>query len=266
MSLKKVINFIETKLENNQTTVSEVYGTEHFCYFLYSLVRMTHPLTVVELGTGTGMTTCMIAQALKENQKGQLWTIDDGSDWKNIQPLAHYFLKEKFKGSYPDFLSQIFRGLELEHFISFQSLHLSPDQFFNPHKPIDLLFEDAQDAGPQGCINLLRYYLPKMNTYSSIFIDRASTIHHSYLMLEEIIKYLQQGKIPQQLIRNMNKEEVYKVEELVKTSKFTLIHLTETAQGKHSKHQNSRAWIKIEPIDVVHHNQVYTFSLNYKET
>ena len=73
------------------------------------------------------------------------------------------------------------------------------------------MFEDAQDAGPQGCINLLRYYLPKMNTYSSIFIDRASTIHHSYLMLEQIIKYLQEGKIPQQLIRNMNKEEFLQI-------------------------------------------------------
>jgi len=262
MSLEKVINYIRTKLNDGPTTLSEVYGTEHFCYFIYSLVRMTHPLTVVELGTGAGVTTCMIAHALKENKKGLLWTIDNGSDWKNIKLN---FLKEKFKGSYSDFLNKLFKRLELQEFISFQNIHLNSKQFFNPNKPIDLLFEDAQDEGPQGCINLLGYYLPKMNKYSSIFIDRASTIHHSYLLLEYIIDRLQEGKIPRQLVRNMSPEEVQKTEELVKSSKFTLVHLTETAQDKHNKHQNSRAWIKIEPLDVVHHNKVYTFALKYQE-
>lgn len=44
--------------------------------FLNALVRMTKPAIVVETGTHKGFSTLMIAQALKANGKGYLYTVD----------------------------------------------------------------------------------------------------------------------------------------------------------------------------------------------
>jgi hypothetical protein len=49
------------------------------------------------------------------------------------------------------------------------------------------------------------------------------------------------------------------MERLVKTCEFQLINLTETGRKKATM-QNSRAWIKIQPLDYVPHNGVLTFS------
>lgn len=44
--------------------------------FLNALVRMTKPAIVVETGTHKGFSTLMVAQALKANGKGHLYTFD----------------------------------------------------------------------------------------------------------------------------------------------------------------------------------------------
>ena len=237
MSLENVIHYIKGKT---------AYGTENFCYFLYSLIKMEQPDTVIELGVGEGVSTCMMAQALKENGKGVVWGIDNGRDWK-------------LEGSYENFLNKLLEKLELEKFVHFKNITLTDTQFFDPQKPIDILFADAGDTGPLNCINLLRYYLPKMNRYSSIFIDRSSTIHHAYLVLEQIIKHFQDKQIPACLLSSLGHEEVQNFQRLISTSKFTLIHLTETEKAKINKAQNSTAWIKIEPLDLFHHNGVNSF-------
>jgi len=236
MSLENVIRYISGKTQ---------YGTENFCYFLYSLVKMEQPANVVELGVGEGISTCMMAQAMKENGKGVVWGIDNGEDWKD--------------GSYENFLNKLLEKLELEKFVHFKNITLTTTQFFDPKKPIDILFADAGSTGPLECINLLRYYLPKMNRYSSIFIDRSSTLHHSYLVLEQIIKHFQNQQIPFCLLASLDDKEAKNLQRLVHTSKFTLIHLTETEKNKINKFQNSTAWIKIEPLDIFHHNDVQTF-------
>jgi len=237
MSLENVIRYIKGKT---------AYGTENFCYFLYSLVKMEQPDNVVELGVGEGVSTCMMAQAMKENGKGVVWGIDNGEDWK-------------LDGSYENFVNKLLKKLKLEKFVNFKNITLTDKQFFDPKKPIDMLFVDAGDTGPVNCVHLLRYYLPKMNRYSSIFIDRSSTIHHAYLMLEQIIKHLQNKQIPFCLLSSLDDHEVKNFQQLVHTSKFTLIHLTETEKAKINKVQNSTAWIKIEPLDLFHHNNVQTF-------
>jgi len=247
-SLENVIHYINGKTK---------YGSENLCYLLYSLVKMEQPDVVVELGIGAGVTTCMIAQALKENGKGMIWGIDNGEDWT--------------EGSYDEFLNKLLNQLELNEVVNFKNITLTETEFFDPKKPIDILFADVGNTGPLECINLLRYYLPKMNKYSSIFIDRSSTIHHAYLLLEQIIKYFQEKKIPACLTSalveedenipkcfttSLTKEDTDKLYKLVLNSKFTLMHLTETQKAKKIKHQNSTAWIKIEPLDLFHHNGV----------
>ena len=145
--------------------------------------------------------------------------MDNGEDWH-------------LDGSYENFLNNLLKKLKLEKFVNFKNITLTDTQFFDPKKPIDILFSDATDSGPRGCIDLLRYYLPKMNRYSSIFIDRSSTIHHAYLVLEQIIKHFQDKKIPACLLSSLGHEEVKNFERLVYTSKFTLIQLTETEKAK----------------------------------
>jgi len=249
MSLEKVINYINTKIRKDDLTIGEYYGTEHFGYLLYSLIRMEQPKTVVELGSGLGSTSCMMAQALKENGKGILWAIDNGEDWKTLSQTLLYNNQ-----SYDDFFRNLLKKLNLEKVVKFKNVTLTKESFFNPHKPIDMLFCDAPDSNAQGCINLLKYYLPLMSKYSSIFIDRSSTINHAYLMLEQLIGYLQQGKIPA-CLRSKSFNSISHL-------KFTLVHLAETKEGKKNRQQNSRTWIKIEPTDVIIHNEVENYFSN----
>ena len=251
MSLQKIITYLNTKIKDDTITIGEGYGNENFCYLIYSLIRMEHPQTVIELGSGLGSTTCMMAQALKENGKGTLWAIDNGQDWKTLKKHVG-----KPNQSYENFFQKLLERFELEKFVKFKNITLTPISFFNPQKPVDMMFFDAHDSSAQGCTQLLRYYLPIMNKYSSIFIDRSSTINHAYLMLEQLVQYLQQGKIPACLVSNRPQEEVNAIYQLVLNSKFTLIHLAETEAGKKNKAQNSTAWIKIEPLDILIHNQV----------
>ena len=80
MSLLDIIKYNNTLVANgDNVTLSEVYGKEKFCYLVYSLVKMQQPETILELGTGLGTTALMIAQALKENNKGKIYTVGNGS-------------------------------------------------------------------------------------------------------------------------------------------------------------------------------------------
>ena len=74
------------ELKQFTDSVGKIYGTEDFSLYLYSLVKMTRPSTVLELGTGLGTAALWMALALKENNNGILHTIDDGSEWERIKP------------------------------------------------------------------------------------------------------------------------------------------------------------------------------------
>ena len=95
-----------------------------------------------------------------------------------------------------------------------------------------------------------------MNSRSSIFIDRASTLNHSYLLLEKIIGELQNNRISNSLVDGLPKKTQDLIYRLVSKSKFTLIHLTEDDNNKVNKLQNSTSWIKIEPLDFVFRGNV----------
>ena len=49
---------------------------EATAYFLYSLVRLIQPDVVIEIGTAKGNSTISIGQALKDNGRGKLYTMD----------------------------------------------------------------------------------------------------------------------------------------------------------------------------------------------
>ena len=252
-SLIDIIQYINTKSQlNKNLKISEIYGTENFCHFLYSLVKMEQPKVVVELGSGFGICSFMMGQALKENKTGKLWTIDNGVDWH----LMKDDIKTKFK-THKDYFNNLIEKFDLKDFVELiHNVDTSKNLCFYPNQKIDLLFADAQEVDPIGCMNILRSYLPIMKPNSSIFIDRASTINHSFLFLEKIINELQNNKINASLIDGLPKKEQETIAEMITKSKFTLVHLVEKDNNKSNKWQNSTAWIKIEPVDYIFRDNV----------
>jgi predicted O-methyltransferase YrrM len=254
--------YISHRSSPEARTVADLFGTENFCHFLYSLVRMDRPSVVVELGCGGAATALMVAQALLENGHGQLWTIDNGSDWTNElvrETCLNALGAADGKMAYAEFISTLLDRFGLSGRMSLVEMTLNGADFFDPGQKIDMLFSDATPSHAEGCLALLKYYLPRVNTYSSIFIDRAGTINHAWLLLRYVVDRLQTGKIPLHLTDGCTAMEQRALEQLVKTCEFQLINLTETMHLKKNKMQNSRAWIKIQPHDYIPHNDVLTF-------
>jgi len=64
--------------------IGEVFATEYRGPFFHSLVRMQKPQNILELGTGLGTTAFWMAQAVKENGRGHVWTVDNGGSWPHV--------------------------------------------------------------------------------------------------------------------------------------------------------------------------------------
>ncbi|MGH8464550.1 MAG: hypothetical protein ACRER5_10420, partial [Pseudomonas sp.] len=77
------------KLSSLRESMGWVYGSEDLCVLLYSLVKRMRPRTVVELGTGFGVTAAWMAGALRENGGGVIHTYDNGSHFSS-EPGVRY--------------------------------------------------------------------------------------------------------------------------------------------------------------------------------
>ena len=109
-------------------------------------------------------------------------------------------------------------------------------------RPIDLLFSDFRHGGVS-ILEILGHFLPSMAPSSSIFIHSAPTFWPSYLLLEHLCSQLNAGKVPQ-LLQDLCSLDL---SEFVRRRRIVLVHLTERKPRK----QNSAAWLKIEPVDVL---------------
>jgi hypothetical protein len=259
MSLQSVLGYVNRRPVEGGSSIAEMYGTEYFGLLLHSVIRMCRPNVVVELGAGACATTCLAAEALKENGKGHIWSVDNGDDWQSAlkAPCQTALDYSDAAEGYPAFFARLMRGFELEPWTTLVPATLTDTSFYAPATDkIDIVFADAPPSDARGCINLLRYYLPKMRRYSSIFIDRASTINHSYLLLNYVVDQLNGQRIPLQLLSHLDEDEERAMRELVRDCKFSIVHLTEANEGKLNKLQNSRAWLRIEPNDYLPHNNV----------
>jgi len=227
--------------------IGPLFGTEDFCFFLYSLVKMHRPAIVLEVGTGCGAAALWLAQAVKENGTGHVWTIDDGSEWSLLlQAPACPLLPEERKESHAAFFNDVLDRFGLAPQVTFIPRKVPP--FPRIDGKIDLLFSDFLH-GPNMILSLLGYFLPRMSRASSILIDSASTAFPSYALLEILIGQLNDGKLPQALLEMTHEDDRAAVTDFVRSSRFTLVHLTETK----NRRQNSTTWIKIEPIDLRPH-------------
>jgi Methyltransferase domain len=235
------------------------YGTEEFCLFLHSLVRMNRPLSMVELGSGFGASAFWMALAAKQNGNGHVWSYDNNGNTallpqllsKAKQQLAHTpwadlenFAPELIPGT-------ILKRLGLTSFLTFTTQQISLDSpkaidSYGFEGPVDLLFSDFQH-GPAAILGILGGFLPRMSPAGSIFIDSASTSLPSYLLLENLVSQLQRGTIPLLL----QEHAVVDLQELMCNRRITLVHITKCGPGR--SQQNSVAWLKFEPTDLIPH-------------
>ena len=225
------------------------YGTDISSIYLYSMVRMQRPEVVLELGAGLGTCAFLMAQAAKENGTGHVWTVDDGSHWPTT--CKHEGVRRRTGDSppsYGDFIRSQAQVLGLSEHMTLIEANVPP--YPAPNKSIDLLFSDFRHD-PNGIIQLLATYLPLMSEASSVYIDSAPTYYPSYLFLEQLVGMFNQGRVPEHLLRAAGKTNRQKLLQIVPHRRFTLVHITEPA----AQEQNSMAWIKIEPYDLIPYPQ-----------
>ena len=221
------------------------YGTDISSIYLYAMVRMQRPDVVLELGTGLGTCAFFMAQALKENDRGHIWTVDDGSHWQTTRENDGVRRRvDDTAPKYGDYIRGQAGALGLADHLTLIEAKLPP--YPAPNKSIDLLFSDFRHD-PHGIIHLLATYLPIMSEASSIYIDSASTYYPSYLLLENLTAMFNRGTVPQHLLDAAGQANSSKLMELIPSRRFTLVHITEPA----AREQNSMAWLKIEPHDLV---------------
>jgi predicted O-methyltransferase YrrM len=221
--------FVKAKQFTDQ--YGEIYGTEDFAIYLYSVIKMLKPNTVVELGTGLGTTMIWAALALEENQQGTLITVDDGSEWPKINSAVN------LNNNYKNYIENLIQEFELKS-VDFRNQKIKT---LDIDSPIDILFCDYAHSVYDVC-QLLSEYLPLMNTYSKIYIDSASTHYNSYNALERIVELFNQGHIPQ-TVKDLSLQDL---EPIVKTHRFDLEHIIENK----NRNQNSTACVTISPVDI----------------
>ena len=232
-----------SKLKTITDKIGSVYGTEDFCVYLYSLVKMTKAQTVLELGTGLGLSMLWVAQALQENKSGILHTIDDGSEWDKIRASNTIPILYEHE-TYPSYIHSLIQDFNLGREIIFYNENIKTPLSVN--QPIDILFADF-NHGPYSVLKILADYLPYMSDHSYLFIDSASTYYSSYHTLEALISILNTGRIPQTFQELIDPTQMVVVERKIKGNKFELSHIIETK----NRNQNSTAQIKIIPLDIM---------------
>jgi predicted O-methyltransferase YrrM len=221
-----------------------IYGTEDWCLWLYALVKMQRPKTILELGTGALVSTLWLGRAAKENGVGHVWTVDDGRDWPLVfERQSGAFPQETITPDFADFFRRIVGKFGFEQQITHLACSMPP--FPELEDPIDLLFSDFRHR-PEDLVEILAFYLPRLNDAGSVFLDSASTHYPSYALLEAITLQLNAGKIPDLLWQRIEPARREPSLEWVRRRSFQLVHLVESKQ----RAQNSTAWLRYWPADV----------------
>lgn len=232
------------------------FGTESFGLFLYSLVRLQEPRVIVELGTGLGASAFWMALGVKHNGDGHVWTIDNLGTFKArpgiLAQIADHLRVAGFGDISPEsgeeYVRQVAEALDIDDVLTLiaRSIELDEPTHFDDYpfdgEAIDLLFSDFSH-GPANILKLLGHFLPRMAEASSIFIDSASTYWPSYLLLEQLTSQLNAGHVPKSLQRECRAD----LSVLMRDRRIVLVHITEPKD----RAQNSTAWLKLEPIDVM---------------
>jgi hypothetical protein len=219
-------------------SIGQVYGTEDFSIFLYSLIKMRQSNTVVELGTGLGSVMLWSALALQENGSGVFYTVDDGSEWPRLRQLQDR-LGTHYREDYATFINDLLKHFNFSSDVRFINSRISTS---NLPDNIDILFSDFSH-GPVDILTLFVDYFLKMSDNSIMMFDSASTYYSSYLLLETFVSMLNEGKMPRAFYSHSRASEI---SAKIARCSFSLQHMIENK----SRDQNSTACLYIRPTDI----------------
>lgn len=228
---------MNTKILDYIQSTDSKYLSADFSHYLYGLVKMIKPETVVEFGTGYGTTAFLTAQALKENKKGIIKTIDDGVFWAETNPPQN---------SYSDFIHAKIEEFGISHHIHFipRTLNFQNFEPINDIRHIDILFNDI-DCNPEYIVYTMAWLMPRIKKTCYFFIDGSATYWPAYSMLEMLVKSLNEKNIPKKMLNFFGDDELlYK---LTRNKVFTLVHVK---KENNDPIQNGFSMIKIEDKDV----------------
>ena len=223
--------------KKDNTQLNKIYGTENTSKIISNFISLEKPNLCLEIGTGLGVTSFAIGMSLKKNKKGLLITIDDGRDWENIKNFTPYP-----NLSYCNYIQKLISQLDLDNQILFLNEKVDYNLFYIPKEKIDIIFFDAWDSNTKGVFAFLKFYLPLMNNESSILIDNGLSYAGSYLIIKNIINYLNANTIPQALIEDVDNKKLDDLRKLVEKHSFNLF----TIKNKNNKKQSSLAWIQLQ--------------------
>jgi len=252
------------RLEEWSSLVGETYGSVDKAVFFYSLVKMQQPRAMLEIGTGVGVCSLYMAQAVKENGAGHVFTLDNAEQWDEF--YTPYFT-DRVKPS-PRFaplldrdffttMERVAGEVGLAEQITFldgaltladaEELSAESHPFLAPvlARPLDFVFCDV-DHRPDACLGILTKFLPLLSPTASIFIDSAPTYLPSYLALEQTVAQLNAGKVPAFFLVGEDEKRKERLRALTASRRFTLMHMTERKDNE----GNSFAWIKVEPVNI----------------
>jgi len=226
-------------------SIGTIYGTEDFSVFLYSLIKMKRPNTVVELGTGVGTAMLWSALAMEENGFGSFITVDDGSEWQRISQVAPRF-SSYYREDYATYINSLIKTFEFENQIQFVNKRID---VVDVEDTIDILFSDFAHS-VYDIVKLLVQYLPKMSADSVLFIDSASTNFSSMSMLEKTVELFNMNQVPLSMLELSSNP--HELQQIVSSHRFSVEHIIENKD----RAQNSTAMIRMTPIDIFPHPRV----------
>lgn len=211
------------------------YNTSGFSFYLYGLIKMIKPLTVIELGTGVGTTCFLAAQACKENNKGKVITVDNGQD----------YIHSKFNINV-DFERQK-KQFELSNFLELRQVDINLNTLadLDDVRQVDILFNDI-DCAPHYALTVLSWLLPRVKDECYFIIDRAATFWPTYCAIELTLSQLNHGKIPKVLLDAV--EDKQKFKNLVDRFRFSVQYVLKNDDI--DDEQDSFAVIKIEENNI----------------
>ncbi len=233
-----------SRIKSYTDQVGPYYGTEDLAVYVYSMIKMTRPQKVLELGTGLATVSLWAAAALVENGTGELVTVDDGSQYASNSDVVS-LLGDQYTADYKAFVEQQLKLHGVAAVVNFVNKPLEELTFRDSY---DMLFADFSHS-PFAVTRLLGQFLPRITRNSTIFIHSASTYYSSYHTLEAVVDLLNQKRIPLSLREMVNPGDLNRLEQLVNNCEFELTHLVENKQ----RNQNSAAQIRIVPCDIVPH-------------
>ncbi|UPG87455.1 class I SAM-dependent methyltransferase [Luteibacter aegosomatis] len=244
-------------LEDLRRKLGPIYGGEYLATLFHSLIRRERPRTVLELGTGLGVTTAWLASAVKENGIGRVYTYDNGSQFEGIRNAAASLLQEvswpatSETKDYARFLEEVWRRAGVDNEIEFRLCDIDVRALsagsgaIEGQGPVDMVFADY-DHSPGNVVRLLGYLLPLLSDSGSVFVDSAPTHIPTHELIQRVLAELNSGSLTSFSDLGLGEEQHSRIRRLSSTSYFSYMPMIESEHRK----QNSTAWIKALPRDL----------------